>query len=48
MGNRDDRWDARTPVDVVVMSEELVERRRDVPGTMVHTALREGRLVAKS
>jgi uncharacterized protein len=36
------------PVDVVVMSEELVERRRKVPGTMVHTALREGRLVAKS
>jgi predicted nucleotidyltransferase len=36
------------PVDVVVMSEELVERRRVVPGTMVYTALREGRLVAES
>jgi uncharacterized protein len=36
------------PVDVVVMSEELVERRSKVPGTMVHTALREGRLIAES
>jgi predicted nucleotidyltransferase len=36
------------PVDVIVMSAELVERRRKVPGTMVHTALREGRLVAES
>jgi predicted nucleotidyltransferase len=36
------------PVDVVVMSEELVERRRTVPGTMVHTALCEGRPVAES
>jgi predicted nucleotidyltransferase len=36
------------PVDVVVMSEDLVRRRRTVPGTMVYTALREGRLVAES
>jgi uncharacterized protein len=36
------------PVDVVVMSEELVERRRKVPGTMVRTALREGRFLAQS
>jgi predicted nucleotidyltransferase len=36
------------PVDVVVVSEELAERRRKVPGTMIHTALREGRLVAES
>jgi predicted nucleotidyltransferase len=36
------------PVDVVVMSADLVERRRKVPGTMVYTALREGRLIAES
>jgi predicted nucleotidyltransferase len=36
------------PVDVIVMSEELVKRRRKVPGTMVHTAFREGRVVAES
>jgi predicted nucleotidyltransferase len=36
------------PVDVIVMSEALVERRRNVPGTLANTALREGRLVAES
>lgn len=36
------------PVDIVVLGEELVARRQKVPGTMVHTALREGRLVAES
>jgi predicted nucleotidyltransferase len=36
------------PVDVVVMSEELAARRAKVPGTMVHRALREGRVVAES
>jgi len=36
------------PVDVLVMSEQLVERRSKVPGTMVRTALREGRLIAES
>jgi hypothetical protein len=36
------------PVDVIVMSDDLVRRRRDVPGSRVYTALREGRLVAES
>jgi predicted nucleotidyltransferase len=36
------------PVDVVVLGEDLVERRSKVPGTMVHTALHEGRVVAES
>jgi predicted nucleotidyltransferase len=36
------------PVDVIVMSDDLVRRRRDVPGSLVYTAMREGRLVAES
>lgn len=36
------------PVDVIVMSDELVERRSKVPGTMVYAALRESRLIAES
>jgi predicted nucleotidyltransferase len=36
------------PVDVIVMSEDLVRRRRDVPGSLVYWAMREGRLVAES
>jgi predicted nucleotidyltransferase len=36
------------PVDILVMSEQLVQRRSKVPGTMVRTALREGRLIAES
>jgi predicted nucleotidyltransferase len=36
------------PVDVIVMSDDLMRRRRDVPGSLVYTALREGRLVAES
>lgn len=36
------------PVDVIVMSAALVERRRKVPGTLANTALREGRLLAES
>lgn len=35
-------------IDVVVVSEELAERRARVPGTMVDRALREGRVVAES
>jgi len=38
----------RTPVDVVVMSEALAAQRARVPGTLVHRALREGRVVAES
>jgi predicted nucleotidyltransferase len=38
------------PVDVIVivMDEELANRRAKVRGTMVHHALREGRIVARS
>ncbi|HEX4806879.1 MAG TPA: nucleotidyltransferase domain-containing protein [Conexibacter sp.] len=36
------------PVDVIVMSEDLVRRRRDVPGSLAYWAMREGRLVAES
>jgi predicted nucleotidyltransferase len=36
------------PVDIVVLDEALAGRRAKVPGTMVHHALREGRLVAES
>src|SRR3954471_24787836 len=34
------------PVDVLVVSEEQADAWRDVPGTMVHAALAEGRVVA--
>ena len=33
------------PVDVVVVSEEEVARRETVPSTLVHRALREGRVL---
>src|ERR1700761_9346557 len=36
------------PVDVIVRDEDLAERRAKVRGTMVHHALREGRIVARS
>ena len=34
------------PVDVIVMDEDLAARRAKVRGTMVHHALREGRVIA--
>lgn len=33
------------PVDVVVVSEDEVARRESVPSTLVHRALREGRIL---
>lgn len=36
------------PVDVIVMDEGLATRRAKVRGTMVHHALREGRVLAGS
>lgn len=33
------------PVDVVVVSEDEVARREPVPSTLVHRALREGRVL---
>lgn len=36
------------PVDVIVIDEDLASRRAKVRGTMVHHALREGRIVART
>jgi predicted nucleotidyltransferase len=40
--------DIGMPVDVIVLDEALAARRARVPGTMVHHALRDGRLIAES
>lgn len=40
--------DFNAPVDVIVMDAALAERRAKVRGTMVHRALREGRVLAES
>ena len=38
----------RLPADVVVVSEAHVEEWGDVPNTMLHDALREGRVLAQA
>jgi len=38
--------DLLVPMDIVVMSELDVVRWRDVPGTLVHAALADGRVLA--
>lgn len=38
--------DFPAPVDIVVLDEKRVERRAKVPGTMLHHALRDGRVLA--
>jgi predicted nucleotidyltransferase len=38
----------RLPADVVVVSEEHVREWGDVPSTMLHEALREGRVLAQA
>jgi predicted nucleotidyltransferase len=40
--------DIGVPVDIVVLDEALAARRAKVPGTMVHSALRDGRVIAQS
>jgi uncharacterized protein len=40
--------DIGVPVDIVVLDEALAARRARVPGTMVHNALRDGRIIAES
>ena len=40
--------DIGVPVDIMVLDEALAARRAQVPGTMVHDALRDGRIVAQS
>jgi predicted nucleotidyltransferase len=45
---RDALGDFNAPVDVIVMDAALAERRAKVRGTMVHRALREGRVLAES
>jgi len=38
--------DFPAPVDIFVVDEKCAERRAKVPGTMVHHALRDGRVLA--
>jgi predicted nucleotidyltransferase len=40
--------DLRVPADVVVVSEDQVEEWGAVPGTMIHDALAEGRVLAEA
>lgn len=40
--------DLPAAIDVVVVSQELAERRSKVRGTMIDRALREGRVIAES
>jgi len=40
--------DIGVPVDIIVFDEALAARRAKVPGTMVHNALRDGRVIAQS
>jgi predicted nucleotidyltransferase len=42
---RDELDDLRTPIDVVVVSEDVARRRAVVRGTVVDRALREGRVL---
>lgn len=37
--------DRRLPLDLIVATPEEVERNRDVIGTIIHPALREGKVV---
>jgi predicted nucleotidyltransferase len=54
--NRSDEWnrlrraidDILLPVDIIVLDEELANRRAKVPGTVVYHALRDGRVFAHS
>jgi predicted nucleotidyltransferase len=34
------------PIDLILVSEANVDEWRDVPGTLIHDALREGRILA--
>ena len=43
---RDAVGDVGMPVDVIVLDKALASRRAKVPGTMVHHALRDGRILA--
>lgn len=40
--------DLRTPIDVVVVAEDVARRRAVVRGTVVERALREGRVLAQT
>jgi predicted nucleotidyltransferase len=42
---RDELDDLRTPIDVVVVAEDVARRRAVVRGTVVDRALREGRVL---
>lgn len=45
---RDQLDDLRTPIDVMVVAEDVARRRAVVRGTVVERALREGRVLAKT
>jgi uncharacterized protein len=34
------------PIDLILVSEDNVDEWRDVPGTLIHEAMREGRVLA--
>lgn len=34
------------PIDLILVSEDNVDEWRDVPGTLIHNALRDGRVLA--
>ena len=34
------------PIDLILVSEDNVDEWRDVPGTLIHDALRDGRVLA--
>jgi predicted nucleotidyltransferase len=40
--------DLRTPIDVIVVAEDVARRRAVVRGTVVECALREGRVLART
>ena len=40
--------DLRTPIDVIVVAEDVARRRAAVRGTVVERALREGRVLART
>ncbi len=38
-------WGVGLPADIIVVTPEDIERSRNQPGTVVHSALREGKVV---
>jgi predicted nucleotidyltransferase len=38
-------YDFLVPMDIILVSPEEVERRRNIPGTIIRPALREGKVI---